>query len=124
MDPKTGMPFLHEGPPPPFTKQRGGLDYFIRDILQTKNFGKICSVAQCEVPGLKPTACLSPADPAANWVRSWPRTGSLASPEGSVNEACLSPADPAANMPKYSSKTTGQNEQALWPLRKVSTTSE
>merc|ERR1712240_828482 len=81
----------------PFTKQRGDLDYFIRDILQTKNFGKICSVAQCEVPGLKPTACLSPADPAANWVRSWPKTGSLASPEGSVNEACLSPADPAAN---------------------------
>ena len=54
----------------------------------------------CEVPGLKPTACLSPADPAANWVRSWPRTGSLASPEGSVNEACLSPADPAAPLPK------------------------
>ena len=30
----------------------------------------------CEVPGLKPTVCLSPADPAANWVRSWPRSGS------------------------------------------------
>ena len=28
------------------------------------------------------------------------------------------------NVPKYSSKTTGQNEQALWPLRKISTTSK